>query len=90
MRDSEAQWLPSSNFDSGRKSREFIFIHTTEGGYAGSLNWLRGAAAGSSNRDSSTHYIISADGSQLAQLVDENDTSWAVGNLDYNLRGINI
>lgn len=90
MRDSEAQWLPSSNFDSGRKSREFIFIHTTEGGYAGSLNWLRGAAAGSSNRDSSTHYIISADGSQLAQLVDENDTSWAVGNLDYNRRGINI
>lgn len=90
MHDPQATWEPSSNFSSGHNSRKYIFIHTTEGGYAGSLSWLRGDAGGTSNTDSSTHYIISADGSRLAQLVDEQDTSWAVGNLAYNFAGINI
>ena len=90
IRDEKAQWLASSNFDSGHKSREFIIIHTTEGAFDGAVSWLRGSASGSSNRDSSAHYVISADGSRIDQLVDENDTSWAAGNLDYNRRGINI
>ena len=90
--DPNATWLPSSNFDQGRNgaSIDRIILHTTEGSFDGAVNWLRGAAAGSSNRDSSSHYVVSADGTSVAQLVDEFDTAWAAGNLEFNRRGINI
>jgi len=90
--DLKAIWLPSSNFDPGRNgaSIDRIILHTTEGNFDGAVNWLRGAAAGSSNRDSSSHYVVSADGSRIAQIVREQDTAWAAGNLEFNRRGINI
>lgn len=90
--DPQAVWLPSSNFDPGRNgaSIDHVILHTTEGSFDGAVNWLRGVAAGSSNRDSSSHYVVSADGSQIVQLVREQDTAWAAGNLDFNRRGINI
>lgn len=92
MDDGNAIWLPSSNFDTGRNgaSIDRIILHTTEGSFDGALGWLRGAAAGSSNRASSSHYLVSADGSRIAQLVREADTAWAAGNLAFNRRGINI
>jgi N-acetyl-anhydromuramyl-L-alanine amidase AmpD len=92
MDDQNAIWLPSSNFDAGRNGAPIdrIILHTTEGRFDGALSWLRGEAAGSSNRDSSSHYIVSADGSRIAQLVREADTAWAAGNLEYNRHGINI
>jgi N-acetyl-anhydromuramyl-L-alanine amidase AmpD len=90
--DLKAIWLPSSNFDPGRNgaSIDRIILHTTEGSFDGAVNWLRGAAAGSSNRDSSSHYVVSSDGTRVAQLVGEQDTAWAAGNLEFNRRGINI
>jgi N-acetyl-anhydromuramyl-L-alanine amidase AmpD len=96
MDDENAIWLPSSNFDAGRGGATIdrIILHTTEGSFDGALSWLRGAGAsdgsGSSNRDSSSHYVVSADGSRIAQLVREADTAWAAGNLAFNRRGINI
>ena len=87
-----ATWLPSSNFDPERNGTaiDLIILHTTEGSFDGALSWLRGRASGSSNRDSSSHYLISADGSRIAQLVRESDTAWAAGNLVYNRRAINL
>jgi N-acetyl-anhydromuramyl-L-alanine amidase AmpD len=90
--DSEALWLPSSNFDAGRAGTpiDLIILHTSEGSYASALDWLRGSLGGTSNRDSSSHYLISADGQRISQLVREADTAWTAGNLAYNRRGINI
>jgi N-acetyl-anhydromuramyl-L-alanine amidase AmpD len=90
--DQNAIWLPSSNFDAGRSgaSIDRIILHTTEGSFDSAVSWLRGAAANSSNRDSSSHYVVSADGRRIVQLVREADTAWAVGNLAFNRRGINI
>ena len=92
MDDQNAIWLPSSNFDAGRggSAIDRIILHTTEGGFDGAVSWLRGDGAGSSNRDSSSHYVVSADGRRIAQLVREADTAWAAGNLAFNRRGINI
>ena len=90
--DPNAIWLPSSNFDAGRSGSaiELIILHTTEASYASALSWLRGEAGGTSNRESSSHYLISADGGRGAQLVREADTSWGAGNLAYNRRAVNI
>ncbi|MGA7670771.1 MAG: peptidoglycan recognition family protein [Nitrolancea sp.] len=90
--DPNAMWLPSSNFDAGRRGNavELIILHTTEAGYDSALGWLRGEAGGTSNRASSSHYLISADGRRLAQLVREADTAWGAGNLAYNRRAVNI
>ena len=89
--DPQAQWLPSVNFDAGRGgvTIDRIILHTTEGGYTGSLHWLQGPPA-SSNTNSSAHYIIPADGSTIAQLVREADTAWAAGVYAWNQRSINI
>ncbi len=90
--DSTAIWLPSSNFDVGRNASpiDVIILHTTEASYDSALGWLRGEAGGTSNRESSSHYLISADGSRIAQLVREADTAWGAGNLAYNRRAVNI
>jgi N-acetyl-anhydromuramyl-L-alanine amidase AmpD len=90
--DPRATWLPSSNFDPGRAGTplDLIILHTTEASFESALSWLRGEAAGSSNRESSSHYLISADGSRIAQLVREADTAWGAGNLAYNRRAVNI
>ncbi len=90
--DPQAAWLASSNFDAGRAgvAIDLVILHTTEGSFESALSWLRGAAGNSNNRDSSSHYLVSADGSRVVQLVHEADTAWAAGNLAYNRRGINI
>lgn len=90
--DPRATWQPSTNFTPGRKgtSIDRIVLHTTEGGFAGSVAWLRGAAGGTSNRDSSAHYVISADGTRIIQLVREIDTAWHAGNLAWNRRSVGI
>lgn len=85
--DSVATWQPSPNYGVGRdgKAIEYIILHTTEGSYDSALGWLRNPKA-----QASCTYLASADGSRVAQLVREADTSWGAGNLDYNQRGVNI
>lgn len=90
--DPRAGWQPSSNFTSGRNGTAIdrIVLHTTEGGFDGAASWLRGEAGGSSNRDSSAHYVVSSDGARIVQLVREGDTAWHAGNLAWNRRSIGI
>ena len=89
--DSTATWTPSVNFDAGRGGVviDRIILHTTEGGFDGSLHWLQGPPA-SSNTNSSAHYIVSADGATVDQMVREADTAWAAGVYAWNQRSINI
>lgn len=88
MRDPQAIWAPSSNFNKGRPGPVIgITDHITQG--TSSLAWLRGAAGGSSNRGSSATYLIDRDGT-INQLVDELDTPWTDGNLAYNQRRITV
>ena len=81
------QWTPSPNFTAGRGGRkpDLIILHTTEGAFDGALSWLRRQGG-----DSSTHYLVSADGKRVAQLVKEQDTAWTAGNWTYNQRAVNI
>lgn len=94
--DPEYAWLPSPSFGYPRGTHgrggatvDRIIIHTTEGSYAGSLSWLRRQPT-PTDEGSSTHYLLSADGTQRAQLVREADAAWTAGNGVYNRRGVNI
>lgn len=62
-----------------------IIIHTTEGGYAGAVDWLTNPQS-----DASAHAVVKADGSEATKLVSDEDASWAAGWFPYNLIGINI
>lgn len=61
-----------------------IVIHSTEGGFAGSVRWLQ-------NRRSrgSAHYVVSRRG-QIVQLVSTSDVAWHAGNRRVNRRSIGI
>ena len=88
-RDPDAIWAPSSNLDTGRAGYhiDHITAHLTAG--TNSLSWLQGTAGGSANTASSATYLVSRDGT-VHQLVSEDDTAWADGNLLYNRTGISI
>jgi N-acetyl-anhydromuramyl-L-alanine amidase AmpD len=87
------QWLPSppSNFTAGRGGRRvlWVVIHTTEGLYTGSVNWLRNPKSGSS-----AHYVVGRDNPsepvRIAALVDEADTAWTAGNFAVNQASVNV
>lgn len=62
-------YLNSSNRSSGLLNPPLnITIHYMGGGYDGSVNWLRGADGGTSNRSSSAHFTFAKDG-RRNQLV---------------------
>lgn len=69
-----AVWDPSPNFNSrGGVPITNVVIHDTEGGFDGSVSWLKNPAS-----QASAHYIFrSADG-YLKQLVRETDRAWHV------------
>lgn len=80
-------FLPSDNYTKGREGEKVdrVIIHDTEGSYQASLDWLRRP-----NGNSSTSYMISEDGSQVAQLVKDEDGAWHCGNYGWNMRSIGI
>jgi len=79
--------VPSPNFDAGRDGYtiDHIILHTTEGSFDSAVGWLSNPASGGS-----AQYIVNADGTRLIQLVQDKDTSWGAGNIEYNRRSINI
>lgn len=91
-----AKWLPApaSNFTNGRSSTiQWLVIHTCAGVYSGCLSWLRTPYPTNPNK-TSAHYIVNESGSEVAQLVDEEDTAHHVGKswmgLSTNPRSIGI
>jgi len=62
---------------------DLVVVHDTEGGYAGSVEWLcnRGAEA-------SAHVVLKEDGSEATQLVSWDKKAWACVN--YNSWSDNI
>jgi N-acetyl-anhydromuramyl-L-alanine amidase AmpD len=75
----------SPNYDAGGNACNKIIIHSTEGSYGSSVNWLASKASGVS-----AHYVISEDGSQCTQLVKDSDIAWHAGNWAYNSSAIGI
>jgi N-acetyl-anhydromuramyl-L-alanine amidase AmpD len=87
------EWMPSpeSNFSYGRGGKRvlWVIIHTTEGGFASSVNWLRNPAS-----RASAHYVVGRDQPtepvRIAQLVSEEDTAWTAGNYAVNQASVNV
>lgn len=77
-------WDPSPNYTAGRTvSIDSIVIHTTEGGYSGSVSWLKNPSSGAS-----AHYVIRENGTEIKQLVADSDRAWHA--TYYNNRSIGI
>jgi N-acetyl-anhydromuramyl-L-alanine amidase AmpD len=77
-------WDPSPNYTAGRTvAIDSIVIHTTEGSYSGSVSWLKNPSSGAS-----AHYVIKEDGTEIKQLVADNNRAWHA--TYYNNRSIGI
>jgi len=70
--DATSIWTPSPNHNS-RSGRipEYVVIHTCEGSYSGCWGWLTNSAS-----NVSAHYVVNDDGTEVRQLVDEDDRAW--------------
>jgi len=80
-------FLGSGNHtDSNRTARTIdeIVIHSTEGGFVGSVRWLRNPRS-----RGSAHYVVSRRG-QVVQLVSTTDVAWHSGNARVNRHSIGI
>lgn len=84
-------WKPSPNADHGRGNQpiRWVIIHTTEGGFTSSVNWLTNPSS-----QASAHYVVGHDDQnqpvQIVQLVDEHDTAWTAGNYAVNQQSVNV
>ncbi len=67
----KAVWDPSPNYTANAVTPEFLVVHDTEGGFAGSLSWLKNPQA-----QASSHYIIRSSDGYIVQLVREKDRAW--------------
>ncbi|MBI5726662.1 MAG: Ig-like domain-containing protein [Ignavibacteriales bacterium] len=66
-----AVWDPSPNFTTNSITQSLAVVHTTEGGFAGSLSWLKNPDA-----QASSHYIIRSSDGYMVQLVRESNKAW--------------
>lgn len=88
---SDVIWKPSPNADPGRGNQpiRWVIIHTTEGGFTSSVNWLTNPSS-----QASAHYVVGQDNpdqpAQIVQLVDEHDTAWTAGNYAVNQQSVNV
>jgi N-acetyl-anhydromuramyl-L-alanine amidase AmpD len=70
-----ATWRPSPNYGSRNGTAVgMVVIHTCEGAYSSCWGWLANSASGVS-----AHYVVNDDGSEIAQMVHEEDRAWHVG-----------
>lgn len=87
----EIEEVLSPNRDAGRGGKRILWVilHTTEGGFASSVNWLRNPAS-----RASAHYVVGRDDAsqtvRIVRLVPEQDTAWTAGNYDVNQASLNI
>ena len=79
--DGSAIWTPSPNYNSRSGDAEYVVIHPCEGAYSGCWSWLANSASGVS-----AHYVVNESGSEVRQLVDEDNRAWhASANYDCDL-----
>lgn len=70
---------PSSNYTTGRSAAiDLLVIHTCAGGYSGCVGWLT-TPYPTNPYKTSAHYVVNESGSEIAALVDENNTAHHVG-----------
>lgn len=77
------------NFSTANRSKDFpiryIVIHTTQGSYAGTINWFQNPKA-----HVSAHYVVRSGDGNIAQVVLDKDLAWHAGNRKYNQQAIGI
>ncbi len=77
------------NFSVAKRNRDYpiryIIIHTTQGAYAGTINWFQNPKA-----RVSAHYVVRSSDGKVTQMVLEKDIAWHAGNRKYNQQGIGI
>ena len=66
-------WNPSSNYDSRDAKTIMVIIHTCEGSYAGCVSHLTNP-----NVPASAHYVVNTAGTEVSQLVSEDNTAWHI------------
>jgi N-acetyl-anhydromuramyl-L-alanine amidase AmpD len=86
-----ALWAPADPGNYTVSSREsafpinYVVIHTTQGSYAGTINWFQNPAS-----NVSAHYVIRSSDGQITQMVREKDIAFHAGNWTYNTQSIGI
>jgi photosystem II stability/assembly factor-like uncharacterized protein len=87
----QAHWLAASPSNYTKANRplshpiDMVVIHTTEGSYAGTLQWFRNPRS-----HATAHYVIRSSDGDVTQMVREKDEAWHSGNGDVNDRSIGI
>ncbi|MDH6134057.1 N-acetyl-anhydromuramyl-L-alanine amidase AmpD [Kitasatospora sp. MAA4] len=86
----EAAPAASANYSTANRpadgdSIQYIVIHDTEGGYAGSLATFQSAAS-----QVSAHYLVRSSDGHVAQLMSDKDIAWHTGNKTFNMHSIGI
>ena len=61
----------------------YVIIHTTQGSYAGTINWFKNSAS-----NVSAHYVIRSSDGQITQMVREKDIAYHVRS--YNTSSVGI
>jgi N-acetyl-anhydromuramyl-L-alanine amidase AmpD len=77
------------NFSAANRNKDlpirYIVIHTTQGAYAGTINWFQNPKA-----RVSAHYVVRSSDGKVTQMVLEKDIAWHAGSRTYNQQGIGI
>ncbi|WP_051966742.1 N-acetylmuramoyl-L-alanine amidase [Kitasatospora mediocidica] len=86
----EAAPAASANYSNANRPADgdaiqYIVIHDTEGGYAGSLATFQSAAS-----QVSAHYLVRSSDGHVAQLMSDKDIAWHTGNKTFNMHSIGI
>ncbi len=88
LRPPRVTWLPGTkNFTRAHRaptSIHWIVIHVTEGGFAGTLAWLRNPAS-----HASANFVVSRTGT-IVELVPKRDIAWQAGNWVVNRQSVGI
>lgn len=84
-----AHWVPANeaNYTPAQRTAaeiDTIVIHTTEGSYAGVINWF------SRPTKVSGHYVIRSSDGDITQMVRDHDIAWHAGHLATNNRSLGI
>lgn len=70
----DGKWVPANeaNYKKGRSAKiSNVIIHTTEGSYAGTVQWFQNPQA-----ETSSHYVLRSNDGEVTQMVRDGDTAW--------------